>query len=66
MKRKPSLVQALCSAVAMPQGDGVSEWVHLLPAGSVRTMDGRGPYTVKIPAGRCLGLAGGGCQASDR
>ncbi len=48
MTRTSSLV-ALCSALALPigdaaNGDGVPEWVHLLPAGVVRTVDGRGPY----------------------
>lgn len=38
---KPSI--ALCSAIAVAS-DGVPEWIHLLPAGEVRTMDGRGPY----------------------
>lgn len=73
MKRKTSLVQALCSAVAMPQGDGVPEWVHLLPAGSVRTMDGRGPYTVKsLQAVVAASLVAGAklpideCHAIDR
>lgn len=47
MKRNPTTHQSLCSALSMPQGDGVPEWVHLLPAGSVRTVDGRGPYLVK-------------------
>lgn len=37
---------ALCSAVTIPATDGVPEWVHLLPAGQVRTVDGRGPYMV--------------------
>lgn len=46
MKRKASLV-ALCSAVAIAAtGDDVPEWVHLLPAGEIRTIDGRGPYRV--------------------
>lgn len=27
-------------------GDAVPEWINLLPAGEVRTVDGRGPYTV--------------------
>lgn len=39
---------ALCSA--MPVGEaagGAPEWIHLLPAGEIRTADGRGPYTVK-------------------
>ena len=33
----------LCSEQPLA-GDGVPEWVHLLPAGEVRTQDGRGPY----------------------
>jgi phage I-like protein len=39
---------ALCSAMplaSLADGD-VPEWVHLLPAGEVRTVDGRGPYRV--------------------
>ena len=37
----------LCSALALPEPSGageVPEWLHLLPAGEVRTVDGRGPY----------------------
>lgn len=38
---------ALCAALSIEQTDGqVPEWVHLLPVGAVRTVDGRGPYTV--------------------
>ena len=73
MKRKPSLVSALCSALSVPAGDGVPEWVHLLPAGSVRTVDGRGPYTVKsLQAIATASLPNGGklpideCHAIDR
>lgn len=73
MKRKTSLVQALCSALSVPVGDGVPEWVHLLPAGSVRTVDGRGPYTVKsLQAIATASLPTGGklpideCHAIDR
>lgn len=37
----------LCSAQALPEplpeGDA-PDWLHLLPAGTVRTVDGRGPY----------------------
>ncbi|GGG30946.1 hypothetical protein GCM10010964_18610 [Caldovatus sediminis] len=29
---------------------GVPEWVHLIPAGTVRGADGRGPYTLRDPA----------------
>lgn len=39
---------ALCSAVAIDMRQGaVPGWVHLLPAGLIRTLDGRGPYMVK-------------------
>lgn len=38
--------KALCSAVALPAASAVPEWVHLLPAGDIRTNDGRGPYRV--------------------
>ena len=33
----------LCNAVAL--GEGVPDWVHLLPAGRSETVDGRGPFT---------------------
>jgi phage I-like protein len=35
---------ALCSAQPMGEGEAAPEWVHLLPAGEIRTGDGRGPY----------------------
>ncbi|MGO4561481.1 phage protease [Rhizobiales bacterium 3FA27D7] len=35
---------ALCAAVGLPEG--APDWVHLLPAGEIRTCDGRGPYRV--------------------
>ena len=38
---------SLCAAVPIGAADGVPEWVHLLPAGEIRTVDGRGPYRVK-------------------
>lgn len=40
---------ALCAAMALPAAtEGKApEWIHLLPAGEIRTHDGRGPYTVK-------------------
>jgi phage I-like protein len=38
---------ALCAALSIDTtGDQVPEWVHLLPAGELRTADGRGPYRV--------------------
>lgn len=40
---------ALCSAMplAAPAEGDVPEWVHLLPAGKVTTVDGRGPFHVR-------------------
>ena len=32
--------------MALPGGDEPPEWIHLLPAGEFRGVDGRGPYTV--------------------
>ena len=38
---------ALCSALAIGDADGQApDWIHLIPAGEVRTNDGRGPYRV--------------------
>lgn len=38
---------ALCAAVAIDNAsDAAPAWLHLLPAGDVRTHDGRGPYRV--------------------
>ncbi len=41
----PSGLIATCSAVALSAG-GVSDWIHLLPAGPITTHDGRGPYHI--------------------
>lgn len=39
---------SLHSALPTPAADGTPpEWLHLLPAGTFRGADGRGPYTVK-------------------
>lgn len=46
MSRK-SLLTALYQVMPIGDGEGVPEWVHLLPAGEIRTVDGRGPYKVK-------------------
>jgi phage I-like protein len=35
----------LCSAIDLPDA-GVPDWLHLLPAGLIRTVDGRGPFRV--------------------
>ena len=42
---------ALCAAIDVGAADDAGadaapEWIHLLPAGEIRTVDGRGPYTV--------------------
>ncbi len=37
---------ALLQSMTLP-GDAVAEWVHLLPAGTITTVDGRGPYRVE-------------------
>ena len=63
---------ALCSSVglATPQGK-VPEWVHLLPAGEIRAMDGRGPYRVASMTRIALQLPPGDklpideCHATD-
>ena len=42
---------ALCATLTLPEDDGKApEWVHLLPAGEIRTGDGRGPYRVRDAA----------------
>lgn len=52
---------ALCAAISIDTSDNqVPEWVHLLPAGEIRTEDGRGPYRVTdIPALMAASMAGG-------
>lgn len=57
---------ALCAAMPLVDaGAGAPEWVHLLPAGTITTGDGRGPYRVadaaalmalSLPAGEKLVL----------
>ncbi|SFZ85994.1 Mu-like prophage I protein [Devosia enhydra] len=42
---QPGTSLALCAALDMVAGDA-PDWVHLLPAGDIRTGDGRGPYRV--------------------
>jgi len=45
----PDEAVALCAALPLPAGEaeaGVPEWIHLLPSGEIRTVDGRGPYRV--------------------
>ncbi|MCX7283644.1 MAG: hypothetical protein NTX28_06300 [Novosphingobium sp.] len=44
---RQSLRIGLCSAMAVGQAGTVPDWVHLLPQGLIRTVDGRGPYNVK-------------------
>lgn len=48
----PAAAVALCASVEFA-GDGVPDWVHLLPAGEIRTGDGRGPYRIADMAALC-------------
>lgn len=63
---------ALCSAIPLAQDGGVPEWVHLLPAGTIRTNDGRGPYKVASMSAIAARLGEGErlpideCHAIDR
>lgn len=44
------LATALCAAITIDAaGDQPPEWLHLLPAGEARTVDGRGPYRTTDP-----------------
>lgn len=43
MTQTPQL--ALLQSMTLPD-DKVAEWVHLLPSGTIATVDGRGPYSV--------------------
>lgn len=62
----PNAAVALCAAMPLVDaGAGAPEWVHLLPAGTITTGDGRGPYQVanvatlmaaSLPAGEKLVL----------
>lgn len=46
--QEASSAVALCSAVALPDDTAdAPEWIHLIPAGSLSTVDGRGPYRVE-------------------
>lgn len=56
---------ALCAAITIDDTASAPEWLHLLPAGQIRTVDGRGPFRVSnaialmsasIPAGHKLPL----------
>jgi phage I-like protein len=56
---------ALCAAITIDDSASAPEWLHLLPAGQIRTVDGRGPFRVanatalmsaSIPAGHKLPL----------
>lgn len=45
----PASHVALCAALPIPAADGskAPTHIHLLPAGEIRTVDGRGPYRVR-------------------
>lgn len=47
--RDPVILTSLCQAVALPEEAGAPAFVHLLPAGTIETVDGRGPYRVREP-----------------
>jgi phage I-like protein len=59
----------LCSAMPLDEAEagdsGVPEWIHLLPAGEIRTQDGRGPYKVASMAALAEQLNAGGKLAVD-
>jgi phage I-like protein len=42
---KPAIILCSANAIAV-EGDDAPEWIQLLPAGEIRTNDGRGPYRV--------------------
>ena len=55
------MLTALCNAIPIAS-DGVPSWVHLLPAGEIHTVDGRGPYRLQAPeeiAAKSLAAIGG-------
>lgn len=48
----PDLIAASFSTLPAPAaGQDIPDWVHLLPAGTFRSNDGRGPYTLADPDG---------------
>ncbi len=61
---------ALCSAMPVPHGT-VPDWIHLLPAGTISTQDGRGPYTVADMPALAAAINAGGklpldeCHSTD-
>ncbi|MFV0642925.1 MAG: phage protease [Sphingomonadaceae bacterium] len=58
---------ALCAATPLAVEHGVPEWVHLLPAsGTVKTGDGRGPYSItSLQAIMAASLRAGGKLVID-
>lgn len=54
---------ALCAAIALtPEEPTAPAWVHVLPAGEIKSQDGRGPYYVTDPmqlAAASIAEAGG-------
>lgn len=56
------LPPVLCSALPLPDAGTAPEWLHLVPAGVARTVDGRGPYRIDDGPALCaasLAAAGG-------
>lgn len=63
---------ALCAAIDVASVDGAPEWIELLPAGEIRTIDGRGPYRVASMSALVASLNSGKklpldeCHSTDR
>lgn len=47
---RPASTIALCAALPLPDAAEPPAQIHILPAGEIRTVDGRGPYRVRDAA----------------
>lgn len=56
---------ALFSSLPQPAGDEAPEWVHLVPAGTFRGLDGRGPYRLEDAGAVIHASMAGGKLALD-
>jgi len=56
----PELATALLSATALPDAATAPDWIMLMPAGRVGTVDGRGPYEVDAAKIAAASLAASG------
>lgn len=59
------MATALCAAISIESGEAAPEWLHLLPAGEVRTHDRRGPYRVADTAALIAASMAGGKLVLD-